>query len=322
MNSAEKVQADIAAWKAQGIQKADLMTRIGEDEIGWPYAWGATGQKCTVANREARINNKKIGDGDKQLIRDRCQVLNGSKSSCNGCKYFPGGERTKMYDCIGFVNQLLDWAEVPHYGGGCSTMWNHNANWEQKGNLANMPETPCCVFQQEPGNASKMQHIGFYIGGGYVIHCSKEVKKQKIGDYPWTHFGIPKGLGGDVPVPTDKPTLRRGSTGPYVVELQKDLICLFYDLEPYGADGKFGKKTETAVKEFQGEHTGPDGKALKMDGIVGQNTWWALDNAVQPQPTPYTLYTVIIPHLTEEQAEELQKQYPDAEKRTEGGGSR
>ena len=86
--------------------------------------------------------------------------------------------------------------------------------------------------------------------------------------------------------------------------------------------GKFGKKTETAVKEFQGEHTGPDGKALKVDGIVGQNTWWALDNAVQPQPTPYTLYTVIIPHLTEEQAEELQKQYPDAEKRTEGGGTR
>lgn len=320
MNSAEKVQADIAAWKAQGIQKAELMTRIGEDEIGWPYAWGATGQKCTVANREARMNNPRIGEGDKKLIRDRCQVLNGSKSSCTGCKYFPDGERTKMYDCIGFVNQLLDQAEVPHYGAGCSTMWNHNANWEQKGKLANMPETPCCVFQEYPGNDKKMQHIGFYIGGGYVIHCSKEVKKQKIGEYPWTHYGIPKGMGGDVPV--QHKTIRKGSTGPEVVECQEDLIQLGYDLSPYGADGKFGAKTESAVKAFQKTHTDTDGTPLKVDGIVGPATWRALDAAVGPQPTPRTqLYTVTIPHLTEEQADELLKQY-DAEKKAEGGGSR
>ena len=312
MNSAEKVRADIAAWKAKGISKADLMTRIGEDEIGWPYAWGATGQKCTVANREARINNKKIGDGDKKLIRDRCQVLNGSAGSCAGCKYFPDGERTQMYDCIAFVNQLLDWAEVPHYGAGCTTMWNHAANWEQKGTLANMPETPCCVFQAYPGNDKKMQHIGWYIGNGWVIHCSKEVKMQKIGEYPWTHFGIPKGLGGDVPV-THK-TIRKGSTGPDVVECQEDLIRLGYDLSPYGADGKFGAKTESAVKAFQKTHTDTDGTPLKVDGIVGQATWRALDAAVGPQPEPGPqLYTVTIKHVTQAQAEELIRTWPEAE---------
>ncbi|MBO7663222.1 MAG: peptidoglycan-binding protein, partial [Clostridia bacterium] len=164
--------------------------------------------------------------------------------------------------------------------------------------------------------ASKMQHIGFYIGGGYVIHCSKEVKRQKIGEYPWTHYGIPKGLGGDVPVPTHK-TIRKGSTGPEVVECQEDLIQLNYDLSPYGADGKFGAKTESAVKAFQ------TASGLKADGIVGPLTWAALDAAVGPQPEPGPqLYTVTIPHLTEEQAEELLKQYPDAEKKAEGGGSR
>lgn len=287
MNSADKVTADIAEWKAQGIEKADLMTRIGEDEIGWPYAWGAVGQLCTVANRKNRMANKKIGEKDKQLIKDRCQVLNGSKSSCDGCKYYPECKRTKMYDCIAFVNQLLNWAEIPHYGAGCSIMWNRKSNWEKKGKLAQMPETPCLVFQWYPGNEEKMQHIGYYIGGGYVIHCSKEVKKQKLSEYPWSHYAIPKGMGGVIPpgpepgpTPVTKPTIKRGSKGDYVKECQEDLIRLGYDVGPKGADSIFGAKTEAAVKKFQQEHKDADGKQLKVDGVVGQRTWWALDNAI------------------------------------------
>ena len=194
MNSADKVAAHIAEWKAQGIEKAELMERIAEDEIGWPYAWGATGQKCTPANRRARMNNKKIDPRDAKLIQDRCQVLNGSRSSCDGCKYYPGGETTNLHDCIGFVNKLLDYAEVPHYGAGCTTMWNHKANWDAQGPISEMPDTVCCVFRQ---NGAKMEHIGLHIGGGWVIHCSVEVKKQN--NYKWTHYGIPKGLGGVVP---------------------------------------------------------------------------------------------------------------------------
>lgn len=256
MNSANKVNSDIAEWKAQGIQKGDLMVRIAEDMIGWPYAWGATGQKCTVANRKARINNPKIGEGDIKLIKKHCQILNGSKGVCDGCIYYPGGETTNMHDCIGFVNKLLDYAEVDHYGAGCTTMWNHAANWEQKGPISEMPDTVCCVFRQ---NGSKMEHIGLHIGGGWVIHCSVEVKKQN--NYKWTHYGIPKGLGGDVPV--SHKTIKRGSSGPDVVECQEDLIQLGYDLSPYGADGKFGAKTETAVKAFQ------TSVGLPADGIVG-----------------------------------------------------
>ena len=156
-----------------------------------------------------------------------------------------------------------------------------------------------------------MQHVGLYIGGGNIIHCSVEVKYGKSSEKAWTHWAIPKGLEGDTPV-THK-TIRRGSTGPDVVECQQDLIYLGYDLEPYGADGKFGAKTEAAVKQFQ------TASGLKADGIVGPATWAALDAAVVPGPEPVEqLYTVIIPHLTLEQAEDLQKTYPDAEKRKEG----
>ena len=313
MKSAAQVTADINAWTAEGIEKADLMARAAEDMIGWPYAWGATGQKCTVANREARMKNPKIGEGDIKLIKKRCQVLNGSMPSCDGCKYFPGGERVDMFDCIGFVNKLLDCAGVEHYGAGCTIMWNHAANWSVKGKLASMPDTVCLVFQQFPGDASRMQHVGLYCGGGMVIHCSGEVKRQQLADYPWTHFAVPRDLGGDVPV--SHPTIRRGSTGPDVVECQQDLIQLGYDLSPFGADGKFGKKTEDAVRAFQAS------VGLPADGIVGKKTWAALDEAVGPEPEPEPpkqLYTVIVPHLTEEQANALQEQYPDAEKRKEG----
>ena len=285
MKGYEEIEADIAAWKAQGIEKAELMTLTAEDHIGYPYAWGASGQLCTVKNREARMKHKKISDGDIALIKKHCQILSGKSSKCDGCKYYPNCKRTKLRDCIYFIKYLLSVAGIECYGSGCSIMRNHNANWVKKGHLDQMPETPCLVFQWVKGNEKKMQHVGYYIGGGYVIHDSVEVKKQKIGDYPWSHYAIPKGMGGVIPpgpgpVPVKKPTIKRKSRGDYVKECQGDLLMLGYDVGPKGAAGIFGQNTEAAVKKFQMEHKDLDGNQLKADGIVGPKTWGALDNAV------------------------------------------
>ena len=286
MKGYEEIEADIAAWKAQGIEKAELMKLTAEDHIGYPYAWGASGQLCTVKNREARMKHKRISKEDIELIRKHCQVLSGKSSKCDGCKYYPNCKRTKLRDCIYFIKYLLSVAGIECYGSGCSIMWNHNANWVKKGHLDQMPETPCLVFQWVKGNEKKMQHVGYYIGGGYVIHDSVEVKKQKIGDYPWSHYAIPKGMGGVIPpepgpVPVKKPTIKRKSRGDYVKECQDDLLKLGYDVGPKGADGIFGQNTEAAVKQFQREHNDLDGNPLKVDGIVGQKTWGALDDAVE-----------------------------------------
>lgn len=43
-----------------------------------------------------------------------------------------------------------------------------------------------------------------------------------------------------------------------------------YNVGGTGVDGKFGKKTESAVKQFQGA------KGLEVDGQVGPDTWAAL----------------------------------------------
>ena len=298
MNSAKDVDLMIADWKASGTNATQLVVNDAEAKIGWPYAWGATGQLCTVANRKAKMNNAKIGSGDKELIRKRCQVLNGPKSSCDGCAYFPDGQRTRLYDCITFVNSLLDDAGISHYGAGCSIMWNHAANWEQKGKVSDMPEMVCMVFQQKPGDASKMQHIGLYIGGGWVIHCSGTVKKQKLSAYPWTHYAVLKGLGGDVPVPDPTlPTLRKGSRGEYVTKLQTLLIQQGYDVGPTGADGKYGDKTAQAVTRYQNDH------GLKPDGVCGPLTWEALLDGKT------VTYTVTIRNVSKTVAEGIIRTY-------------
>jgi hypothetical protein len=65
-----------------------------------------------------------------------------------------------------------------------------------------------------------------------------------------------------------QPTLRLGSKGPAVVELQKKLAAKGFS--PGTADGDFGPKTLAAVKSFQKAHH------LVADGVVGPKTWAAL----------------------------------------------
>lgn len=65
-------------------------------------------------------------------------------------------------------------------------------------------------------------------------------------------------------------TLRNGSEGADVKELQSLLIQFGYDLGKWGADGDFGDATEAAVRKFQ------KAKKLSVDGIVGKNTIAAL----------------------------------------------
>jgi peptidoglycan hydrolase-like protein with peptidoglycan-binding domain len=91
-----------------------------------------------------------------------------------------------------------------------------------------------------------------------------------------------------------------------VVECQEDLLKLGYNIGKAGADGIFGKDTEAGVINFQADH------GLKEDGIVGQQTWAALDAAVGPEPPKEKLYTATIQHVTAEQAEELKTLWPDA----------
>lgn len=65
--------------------------------------------------------------------------------------------------------------------------------------------------------------------------------------------------------PLHFPVIRRGARGPLVVNLQNML-----KLERTTGNGRFGPRTETAVKIYQRSH------GLVADGIVGAATWTAL----------------------------------------------
>ena len=70
--------------------------------------------------------------------------------------------------------------------------------------------------------------------------------------------------------------LRMGSKGDSVRILQEDLIAIGYSCGDAGADGDFGQGTYNAVVAFQKDHN------LEVDGIVGPNTWVAINTAVPP----------------------------------------
>ena len=294
MRSASEVDELVQAWIDQKKTKAEIIVGSSEAEIGWPYVWGAVGAKCMPEKRQYYAGRDVCPEGERKVIISGCQALNGSGKSCGGCQFYPNNMRTLIDDCQGFVKQTAGRAGITFTGGGATSMWNGSTNWEKKGTRDTLPEQLCCIFWQA-SDKKTMSHIGWYIGGGWMIHCSGTVKKEKL-SAKVTHWAIPKGLNGNVPS-TDKPTLRRGSSGEYVTLLQTKLIQRGYDLQPYGADGKYGAKTENAVKAFQKDN------GLTADGICGKNTWSTLDSGKT------TLYTVTIQHVSKSVAENIVGQY-------------
>jgi hypothetical protein len=84
--------------------------------------------------------------------------------------------------------------------------------------------------------------------------------------------------------PSQKPMLRKGDEGPYVLELQAELNDQLEGCRLV-VDGDFGSGTEAAVKDYQRS------RMLDVDGIVGQQTWGALDNELPPVPPPPSILT-------------------------------
>lgn len=77
-----------------------------------------------------------------------------------------------------------------------------------------------------------------------------------------------------------RPTLKKGSKGDDVTDLQKLLLQHGRDVGSYGADGDFGGGTDTAVRQFQASEN------LGVDGIVGKMTWAALEGSEGTSDTP------------------------------------
>ena len=104
----------------------------------------------------------------------------------------------------------------------------------------------------------------------------------------------------------NRDTIRKGSKGTAVAELQTLLVKLGYGVGPCGIDGDFGNDTEAAVKRFQSDH------GLAVDGVAGPATLAALEKAVvsAAEKPKKQLYRVIISGLDLTQAKALVNNYP------------
>ena len=135
-----------------------------------------------------------------------------------------------------------------------------------KGNTSVSAKEVCC----------KAQDYGFkgiaYINANYVHLDNRTIGKYRgdetkgysnnVGGDFYSYFGIKK----DEAKYNLTRTLKKGSKGDDVKQLQKTLIELGYSVGKYGADGSFGNDTGNAVKKFQ------KAKGITQDGLVGKNT--------------------------------------------------
>ena len=101
-----------------------------------------------------------------------------------------------------------------------------------------------------------------------------------VGDATWLALAQALGAGAATTNrfdPATAPVLRRGSRGEFVAYLQELLIAAGHDPGP--VDGIFGPRTEAAVRAFQ------QANGLQVDGVVGIQTWTALDPIAEAHPT-------------------------------------
>lgn len=138
----------------------------------------------------------------------------------------------------------------------------------------------CLYFGGNSAHIMGVGHVEMYVGGGRLwghgggqgpterdmeAYCKKRPCIMVI---RWI-------IRGDDERPDpgpQRPTLRRGDHGDDVRDMQLMLIDQDYSCGRWGADGEFGRNTETALKLYQAEHD------LTPDGICGPETWAALES--------------------------------------------
>ena len=244
-----------------GTQIAQTTLTAIECEGG--YIFGQSGATWTAkkqANLEKKYNSDPQKDADYKY------------SAKYGKKWI--GHR--VWDCSG----LTRWAALQHgisYHHGSNSMFRYDSSY--KGPLTADMDLPVGTYVYT-GTAASKPHIGTYTGDGLVTEASSASAgciRSDLHDRKWKYWSLGKGIEYDFIPGTPDPapgisslTLRKGSKGEPVREMQTLLLKAGEILPRYGVDGSFGRETLIALKSFQRKNR------LKQDGICGPLTWAAL----------------------------------------------
>jgi uncharacterized protein (TIGR02594 family) len=171
--------------------------------------------------------------------------------------------------CAAFVGSVLASVGLPHTG-----KLNARSYLEWGGAVRLQDAKPgdvVVLWRNSP--ASWQGHVGFFVrfqGDRVVLRGGNQGNKVSDAPYPVDRvLGVRRADG--VEREGNRPVLRKGDRGAFVLDLQAQLVALGYTLGK--KDGAFGARTLAAVIEFQSD------AGLVADGIVGPRTWAALAEA-------------------------------------------
>lgn len=236
-------------------------------QLGKPYWYGTYGQTATEELYNSKAEQyKKTGYYTKW-------------------DDYPTQYGQRVHDCSGLIDGYI-MSDTPTSKPVYNKAYDYSANGlltasKEKGTIDTIPELEgVCVFYDG--------HVGVYVGNGYVIEARGHkygVVKTRLKDRPWKHWGKhplieylePEKVIETKEVDTvtiDLPVLKKGMKNIEAIKtLQRLLKSYSYkgkDGKPLEIDGSFGGNTQYAVREYQAD------EKLKVDGIVGKDTWTAL----------------------------------------------
>lgn len=241
---------------------SDLVTFvINAKNNGWGYVYSAQGQLYTRQLAEEWAKARRSGR-DYNYFVERCSRWFG---------------RT-VVDCSGLIIEAFR-NQIPGYGDkSANTLFSKCV---KTGMLNTIPEMPgLCVWRSG--------HIGMYIGKGKVVEAGGTNVGVVISDLTspatakrWTNWGKLADVDYEestTPPVGDTPAFWLGRylkltqpnmQGDDVADVQQALARQGFS--PGTIDGKYGQKTDAAVKNAQ------KSKGLSADGVVGPDTTKALN---------------------------------------------
>ena len=240
------------------------------------------------------------------------------------------------FDCVNTTKGILwgwtgDASKI--YGGavyGSNGVPDTNAN----GMIGRCRKISTDFSTIEPGEGLWLEgHWGVYVGDGLAVECTNHsgwksgvqvtavwnISKKdgyhgrywtKHGKLPWVAYtGEADKIEPEVIALGDR-TIRKGTKGADVKELQEALMKLGYALPKFGADGECGNETVAAIKLFQID------QGLEADGKFGPTSYEALKRALAgtaPADPMKLTYTVTLKNVSAADKDTLIKHWPDAE---------
>lgn len=264
---------DIEGTSAMTKQEAiDLVLNLARSEVGYH-------EKASNSQLDDKTANSGNGNWTKYArdLDGLRNFYNGGKNGYAWCDLFYDWLFVKCFGAE--LGRQMLCQPLNSAGAGCLYSVQY---YKQYGRwITGMPEPGDQIFfSYAPGEYS---HTGLVesVSGGVVTtiegNTSDSVGRRSyaVGSSTIAGYGRPRWeLAADAssdisfnPASSSERVLKLGCKGDDVMQLQKDLIRMGYDVGPDGADGDYGDNTKKAVMKFQEQH-----HLDPVDGEVGDDT--------------------------------------------------